>query len=179
MSAAPTVLILPGYGNSGPAHWQTLWERDHPAYRRVNQKSWDEPRRADWVGELARAVNAAPGRVTLAAHSLGCVAVAHWAAMSAHCDRVTGALLVAPPDIERKDAPRDVHDFRPIPMAPLPFPTIVVASTDDLYSDFARAEAWAKAWGSRLLSLGAAGHINRDAGYGPWPDGLALLAQLT
>ena len=27
---ALAVLIVPGIGNSGPQHWQTLWERQHP-----------------------------------------------------------------------------------------------------------------------------------------------------
>jgi hypothetical protein len=169
-------LIVPGLFNSGPDHWQSVWERHHPEYRRVAQRDWEHPHRADWVATLDEAVGAAPTPVVLVAHSLGCVAVAHWAARQRH--RVAGALLVAPPDVEAAAAPRVVRDFAPIPLAPLPFRSIVVASTDDPYAGFTRAEAWAAAWGSRFVSAGAAGHINSDAGYGPWPAGERLLAEL-
>jgi serine hydrolase len=171
------VLILPGYQNSGPEHWQSLWQARHPEYRRVEQRDWEYPRREEWVGALHDAVKAAPAPVVFVAHSLGCHAVMQWAARHAH--DVAGALLVAPPDVERPDALADVRDFGPIPLASLPFPSIVVASTNDPFAEFARARQWAAAWGSRLVSLGAAGHINAAAGYGPWPDGERLLAQLT
>jgi predicted alpha/beta hydrolase family esterase len=112
----------------------------------------------------------------LVAHSLGCVTVAHWA--TDHRHEVAGALLVAPPDVEHDWAAEVVRDFAPIPLAPLPFASIVVASTDDPYADIGRAESWACAWGSRFVSLGPAGHINADSGFGPWPEGLALLDEL-
>jgi hypothetical protein len=32
--------------------------------------------------------------------------------------------------------------------------------------------------GSRLVNLGLAGHINVESGFGPWPEGEALLAEL-
>ena len=38
-----STLIIPGYANSGPQHWQTLWEEKHPEYKRVHQKDWDHP----------------------------------------------------------------------------------------------------------------------------------------
>ena len=176
MRTAPRVLILPGYQNSGPEHWQSLWEARHPEYRRVHQRDWEYPRRADWVAAVDEAVRADSAPVVFVAHSLGCVTVAHWAAGHAH--EVAGALLVAPPDIERPDALSDVRDFAPIPLAPLPFPSIVVASTDDPFAAFERARAWADAWGSRFVSLGAAGHVNAAAGFGAWPAGEALLAEL-
>jgi predicted alpha/beta hydrolase family esterase len=63
-------------------------------------------------------------------------------------------------------------------MARLPFPSIVVASTDDPFYTMARARAFADAWGSCLIVLERAGHINADAGFGPWPEGRALLDEL-
>ena len=42
----------------------------------------------------------------------------------------------------------------------------------------ARAAAFAAAWGSRLVTLDRAGHINAEAGYGPWPEGRRLLDEL-
>ena len=173
---APTVLVLPGYGNSGPAHWQSLWQARHPEYRRVEQRDWENPLRADWVGALDASVRAAGGPVVLAAHSLGCLAVAHWA--GAHGGPVQGALLVAPADVEAIELPPSLTSFRPIPSAPLPFPSIVVSSDDDLFADLDRARQWASAWGSRFVPLSGAGHINADAGFGPWPEGEALLAEL-
>lgn len=176
MTPALRVLILPGYQNSGSEHWQSLWEARHPAYRRVEQRDWECPRRAEWVAALQDVIASAASPVVFVAHSLGCHAVVQWAARHTH--PVVGALLVAPSDVERLDTLSDARTFGPIPMTRLPFPSIVVASTDDPFADFERAEEWATAWGSRLVSLGAAGHINAGAGYGPWPAGEALLAEL-
>lgn len=75
-----SVLILPGIGNSGPQHWQTLWQNSHPDFVRVEQRDWDRPVCAEWVAALDAAVRAAGPQAVLVAHSLGCLAVAHWAA---------------------------------------------------------------------------------------------------
>jgi predicted alpha/beta hydrolase family esterase len=172
-----TVLILPGYDNSGPEHWQSLWERDHPEYRRVQQRSWTEPVCDEWVAALDAAIVAAPSPVVLVGHSLGALTVAHHAAR--HARPVKGALLVAPPDVDDPAFPPMVKGFRPIPRRPLPFPSILVASSDDWYMMHDAAEALARAWGSRFVLLERAGHLNADAGFGPWPDGERLLAELT
>jgi len=179
MSAAPTVLILPGWLGSGPEHWQSHWERTHPAYRRVQQRDWERPDRAQWVAALDRAVAEVDGPVVLAAHSLGCITTVHWAAHPrwAH-EHVRGALLVAAADIERTDFVAPATGFGPIPLVLLPFPSILVASSDDPYCAPARAEYFAACWGSRFVTLGPAGHINAEAGFGPWPEGEALLAAL-
>ena len=171
----PQVLIVPGYQNSGPGHWQSLWQVERPEFRRVLQRDWENTRRDEWVAGLDQAVRAAGAPVVIAAHSLGCVTVAHWAAGRRE---IVGALLVAPPDVEHEWAADAVKNFAPIPLEPLAFPSIVVASTNDLYADIDRARQWARAWGSRFVSLEGAGHINSDAGYGPWPEGLALLDDL-
>jgi predicted alpha/beta hydrolase family esterase len=175
-SAAP-VLVLPGYADSGPDHWQSHWERDDPALRRVVQHDWLMPRLADWLEILDRHVAACSTPPVLVAHSLGCALVAHWAARSRGTAR--GALLVAPADVDSPDhTPDEVRNFSPIPLVRLPFPGIVVASTDDAFVTVERAAALARAWGSRLVMLQGAGHINADAGFGPWPEGRALLAEL-
>ena len=77
------VLIVPGWYGSGPAHWQTIWEQNHPEYLRVAQNDWRSVHRPDWVQALDRAVRSASGDVILVAHSLGCLAVAWWAATGA------------------------------------------------------------------------------------------------
>jgi predicted alpha/beta hydrolase family esterase len=173
---ATSVLIVPGYSNSGPEHWQSLWEREHPEYRRVMQRDWDHPERDVWVSALDQAIVQAAHPVVLVAHSLGCLTVAHWA--SQYERPIRGALLVAPPDAEAPDFAVDNGGFAPIPLAPLPFPSIVVASTDDPYVSLERAEQFARAWGSLCVNLGPCGHINTAAGFGPWPFGEELLAEL-
>ena len=88
-------------------------------------------------------------------------------------NRISGAFLVAPPDVEN-DAirPRHLMTFGPYPRDPLPFPSVVVASRDDAFSSLESAEDIAGAWGSLFIDAGEAGHINADSGHGPWPEGL-------
>jgi predicted alpha/beta hydrolase family esterase len=177
VSGSPPVLILPGWGDSGPKHWQSLWQQANPAFRRVVQRDWEYPIRAEWVETLAREIRAAERPPVIVAHSLGCVAVAH--AVSAAPLAIHGALLVAPPDVEHPDFPPVIEGFAPIPRARLPFPSIVVVSRNDPHTAFERAQALAGAWGSRLVDAGNSGHINTDAGFGPWPLGETLLAELS
>ncbi len=173
----PTVLILPGWQNSGPDHWQSRWERRH-GYTRVEQHDWMRPLRGDWTARLDEVVLATPGPIVLAAHSLGCLLTAWWAAHSRHTARVQGALLVAPPDIERDDNRQQIPGWAPPARQRLPFPTIVVASSDDPFGSLASASRLASDWGSDFLSLGARGHINADSGLGDWDEGHALLQSL-
>ena len=166
-------LIIPGWRNSGPGHWQTLWEQQLPDASRVQQDDWVSPTRNAWVGAVTRAVLARPDPVLLVAHSLGCIAVAHLPADV--LARVHGALLVAPADPERRAV---LCDFAPVPYARLPFRSIVVASTNDPYCPARLAGAYARSWGSTLVKLSDAGHINVASGFGDWPEGLALLQSL-
>jgi serine hydrolase len=171
------VLNVPGLYNSGPQHWQSLWEKDEPErFRRVQQKEWEKPKAQEWIAELDRAVVAAGPDVVLTAHSLGCCSIALWARK--HKRTIRGALLVAPSDTERVTYPKGTRGFKPMPLHPLPFPSIVVASSNDPRVSQARAKKFAKAWGSRYVCIGEAGHINADSGYGPWPGGLQLLRSL-
>jgi predicted alpha/beta hydrolase family esterase len=176
----PITLILPGLFNSGPDHWQSHWERLDSGCRRVEQADWDTPRCADWVTTLDSAVARVSGSAVLVAHSSACAAVAHWAATApdAHLSRVQGALLVAPSDPEGPQYPAGPTGFAPVPQKRLPFPSIVVASTDDVYVTLERAREYATNWGSRFVNVGAAGHINSTSGLGDWPAGYALLAEL-
>jgi predicted alpha/beta hydrolase family esterase len=172
----PPVLILPGWLNSGPQHWQSLWERDHPEFRRVQQRDWETPLLADWVARLDDAVVHTSTPPVLVAHSLGCVTVAHWA--EKHSRRIHGALFVAPTDLSRPEVPDALAGFRPIPMKRFSFPSILVASTSDPWLSVKRAREIAYAWDSRLENAGDAGHINADSGFGPWPTGEMLLGDL-
>jgi predicted alpha/beta hydrolase family esterase len=176
----PSVLTVAGLWNSGPEHWQTYWERERGDCVRVQQDDWERPKRDAWVARLEEAIAASAGRVVLAAHSLGCATVAHWAASSNPAVRakVAGALLVAPSDVEAPLYPEGTEGFKPMPLDPLPFPTIVVASTDDEYVTMDRAEQFARAWGARLVVAGPLGHINSASKLGMWPQGEALLQEL-
>ncbi|MER7772840.1 alpha/beta fold hydrolase [Kitasatospora sp. NPDC096140] len=177
-----TYLVLPGYQNSGPEHWQTRWEAAEPeSFRRVEQADWELPERADWVARVDAAVAAAAaeGPVVLVAHSLGCITAAHWVA-TAGADRtaaVRGALLVAPADVDTAEVP-ELTGFRPVALAPFPFPTVVVSSTDDPWVSPDRARAFAAAWGARYVEPGAFGHLNSESGLDDWPEGRTLLAEL-
>lgn len=177
INSSHPVLMVPGYTGSGPSHWQSIWERSHPRFRRVQQRDWGNPECTEWVRTLHTAVSEYEEPVVLVAHSLGCIAVAHWAERFRHS--VAGALLVAPADVERDDAPEPIRNFAPVPAGPLPFPSILVASSNDPYISAERAAQFAASWGSRLVSIGAAGHIDTDAGFGRWPEGLALVAEVS
>jgi len=171
------VLTVPGRYDSGPKHWQNCWERDDPKHvRHVRQREWEKPNAKDWIAELDRAVVAAGPDVVLVGHSLGCCTIALWARK--HKRAVRGALLVAPSDTGRKSYPKGARGFKPMPLRPLPFPSIVVASSNDPYVSQARAKRFAKAWGSRYVCIGDAGHINSESGYGAWPGGMQLLRSL-
>lgn len=178
---APLVLTVPGYQNSGAGHWQTIWEKTRGDCQRVELGLWASPRRNPWVTKLDQAIRTADAPVILAAHSLGCLAVAWWAALAGQSwgGPVIGALLVAPPDVDRADAVPSIGGFGPSPQVPLPFPSILVASRDDPFATFQRSCDMAKFWGSSLLDLGDAGHINTDSGFGRWSDGEKLLDLLT
>ncbi|HET6268120.1 MAG TPA: alpha/beta hydrolase [Acidobacteriota bacterium] len=170
-------LTVPGWTNSGPQHWQSLWEQEHPEYVRVEQKDWIRPVIADWVEGLRSAIEKAGCPVVLIGHSTGCIAIVHYAHQ--HKQDVRGAFLVAPSDVERDDFPPSLVGFAPIPMKSLPFASLVVASSTDPYTTLQRARQFADGWGSKIVEVGALGHINTASGHGPWPEGQKLLAEFT
>lgn len=178
VSADPPILIVPGLGGSGPAHWQTSWERRLPRASRVRQRDWDRPLRSEWLEALGREIRAAAEPVVLVAHSLGCALVAH-AAVAFPALPVRAALLVAPADVESPaHTPDLLRGFAPLPRTPFPFAAAVVASRNDPYVTFDRARAIADLWGADLVDVGLAGHINADSGLGDWPFGETVLAKL-
>ncbi|HEX4959293.1 MAG TPA: alpha/beta hydrolase [Thermoanaerobaculia bacterium] len=173
------VLILPGLYNSGSEHWQTHWEKAHPDFKRVEQDDWDRPRCSDWIARLEDAVREAGPDTVLVAHSLACNLVVRWAeATRQPREWVRGALLVAPSDVEAPSYPEGTEGFKPMPRNRLPFPSIVVASSDDPYVTLERAGEFARAWGSKFVDIGPAGHVNSASRLGDWLVGFALLERL-
>jgi predicted alpha/beta hydrolase family esterase len=175
--STPLVLTIPGLGNSGPTHWQSIWERTRGDCQRADLGMWDAPRRNPWVTTLAQTISGAQPPIVLVAHSLGCIAVAWWAAFDPQPFGypVAGALLVAPPDDEALAKMPELAEFGPVPRLSLPFPSILVASSDDPYADIGRSHDMAKYWGSHFLDIGPCGHINAESGLGGWRQGEALL----
>lgn len=177
MTFHSNILILPGLGNSEEEHWQTLWEKQFPNFSRVGQQDWETPKREDWVEALnKKIVEFEPGTVILVAHSLACTLVSYWAQQFDYV--IKGALLVAPSDTEADTYPIGTEGFMPVLIQKLAFPSIVVASTNDFYVTLERAAYFANNWGSELVNIGEAGHINVRAGFGKWDFGLELLKKL-
>jgi predicted alpha/beta hydrolase family esterase len=176
-STKPRILLLPGWLNSGPDHWQSRWEALY-GDQRVDQDDWEWPRRGDWMARLEEQLLASEDPAVLVAHSLGCQLVAAWAAHSRHAGRVFGALLVAPPDTERDDMPPQLHGWRPIVREALPFVATAVISTDDPYCRLERSAEMAQQWGAQLVSIGPRGHINGESGLADWPEGRSMLEAL-
>ena len=171
------MLIVPGLGDSGPEHWQTLWEASDRGTERVRQRDWDRPALHDWVEALDASVTRMPTPPLLVAHSLGCALVAHWFGRMRR--PVAGALLVAPADVDSPDhTPPEVRCFRPMPLYRLPFPATVVASTNDPYVSVERARWFADRWHAKFVLIEGIGHINADAKLGDWPEGRRLLREL-
>lgn len=169
-------LILPGYNDSDPGHWQSLWQAAQPNFSRVQQRDWDYPVCSEWVANLEQAVANAGENVVLVAHSLGGLLVAHWAAQTQL--KIKGALLVAPPNPADENFPKAITGFATLPMQALSFPSIVVASSNDPYGNLIFAQSCAIAWCSHFVNIGAAGHINTSSGLGSWDAGYALYQQL-
>lgn len=171
------VLILPGWKNSGPGHWQTLWE-EAEGYTRVEQHSWMHPLRGDWTARLEEVLLSCDEPAVLVAHSLGCMLVAAWASHSRNIHRVKAALLVAPPDVDREDVRELLPSWSPVPLNKLPFESALFASSDDPFCAIQRARQFAAAWGSTFVDAGSCGHLNAESGLGGWPEAYLRLLQL-
>lgn len=180
-------LILPGWHDASPGHWQSRWPVLHGGatarFLKVDQDDWAWPKRGDWMMNLDQALLADAAcqqeAVVLLAHSLACHLVAAWAAHSQHTARVKGAWLVAPPDLDGPPTPTStapqLHGWRQVVRRRLPFPAVVLASRNDPHAPFERSQALAADWGAAVHDLGEAGHVNEASGHGDWADGWRLL----
>ncbi|MER7841935.1 alpha/beta fold hydrolase [Streptomyces sp. NPDC096040] len=178
LAAEPTVVIVPGLRDHVRDHWQTLLaERLAEAGRVVRTVPPLERERLSLeaqVGNLAAALAPLHGPILLVAHSAGVMTTVHWA--QRHRADVRGALLATPPDFETPlpaGYPTGVelaaHGWTPVPRKPLPFPSVVAASANDPLGAPECVAELARSWDSRLVELGAVGHLNPASGYGEWP----------
>ncbi|NBW74370.1 MAG: alpha/beta hydrolase [Sphingomonadaceae bacterium] len=178
-----TVLFVQGLRDHVEDHWQTHAARAFPGSVTVAPLTQDRLSRASRVAALDAAVHAIDGEIVLAAHSAGCLMVAHWAL--APTRPIKAALLATPADVEHPLPPgypslEDLaaNGWLPIPRANLPFPALVVASQNDPLAGFDRVAGMARDWGAELHDAGEVGHLNPPAGFGPWPEGHRLIEQL-
>jgi len=174
------ILMVPGWLGSGPEHWQSRWERNLKTAQRIAQQNWLTPDKDKWVGNIIKAVAATSRPAVLVAHSVGVIAVAH-AACKLPKHTIAGAFLVAPADVDNATSwpvtqgyiwPDSNFGFAPVPLARFPFPSTLLASSDDPYCRPERARHFAAAWGSELVEVGPAGHMASESGHGPWPEGV-------
>jgi predicted alpha/beta hydrolase family esterase len=165
-----TTIIIPGLHGSDVSHWQSWIQRRIPNAVRVIQNDWSRPSLTDWTQQVYRRLDEARGRVWLVAHSFGCLVAVKAAADEG--SRIAGAMLVAPADPDKFGIAEVVPD------GPLDFPSVAVVSSNDPWMELKKATRWAEAWGSRIVNIGAAGHINVASGHGPWPDGLEIFEAL-
>lgn len=182
-TSAPTILIVPGLRDHVPAHWQTLLQAELSNAVSMPPLERDRLSCAAQVAALDAALAKIDGPVILVAHSGGCITVAHWAQQRARA--IHGALLAAPPDFESplpagypKQADLAQNGWLPVPRKPLPFPSLVAVSDNDPLGRKDRVLELARAWGSRTVEVGAVGHLNPAAGYGPWPRAKELIREL-
>jgi predicted alpha/beta hydrolase family esterase len=164
------VLVVPGLHNSGPGHWQTRWQQLAPDFERVEQANWDVPMLHDWSLQLAQQLRRSARPTLIIAHSFGCLTTIHQARLDP--GPIVGALLVAPADPAKFGVAEVLQDVL------LPFPSIVVGSTNDPWMQARRAAQWAKRWGGEFVNAGAKGHINAESDLGDWGFGHELVRRL-
>ncbi len=178
-----TFLIVPGLRDHAEAHWQTHLEKELPRAVCVEPLKENKLSRPARVQALNDTLAGIEGPVIIVAHSAGVMTTVHWAQQ--YQRPIHGALLATPADVEEpmpEGQPSldelSSNGWTPIPITPLPFPSILAASRNDPLARFERAQQMAAAWGARLVDLGDVGHLNPASGFGPWPGAQPLLQEL-
>jgi len=172
-------VFVAGYGNSSKEHWQRIWFEKFENSYWVEQKNWDAPNKDEWVEEIEKTLLHVEGKIVFVAHSIGCQTFVEWVDKYYKNHNIIGALLVAPPDVLKEDFPKEIKGFKNTPLKKLPFKSICVVSSDDIYSSVSKAEFLAKSWGSKMVCIGDKGHINASSNLGEWNKGLELLNSLS
>ncbi|MBL0626842.1 RBBP9/YdeN family alpha/beta hydrolase [Aeromonas jandaei] len=164
------ILLVPGLHNSGPDHWQSRWHEHFPYWQRMTGLPWEKPDLTVWSAKLASKLRSRRSRVHLVAHSFG--ALTAIAAARLQPEKVASLFLVAPADPARFGIVDERLE------GPLQVSAQLVASRNDPWMSFERAEYWSRQWQVPLFDAGNAGHINAQSGHGDWHQGLELLGSL-
>jgi uncharacterized protein len=179
-SSNTDILVIPGYEGAGPVHWQSRMVAKLSTARMVEQPDWSYPSLSGAVAEVVQAVCDATRPVVFVAHSAGAALIAHSIPSLAQLNvlaRVKGAYLVAPPSARALLELSAIDPaFGLVPRDPLPFPSVLVASSNDPFATLEESADLALAWGSQFTEAGEAGHINTASGHGPWPEGMMRFA---
>lgn len=179
-SSETDIFIVPGYEGAGPTHWQHRMASKLSTARIIDQIDWTYPSLSDAIGELAAAVQASTRPIVFVSHSVGTTLVAHAMPTLQQlqlADRVKGGFLVTPPsELALTEMPNIDPAFALVPREPLPFPSALIASSNDPYATMEQSADLALAWGSKLIEAGEQGHINIASGHGPWPEGMMSFA---
>ncbi|WP_447507510.1 RBBP9/YdeN family alpha/beta hydrolase [Acinetobacter lactucae] len=178
-----TILIIPGLRDHVSEHWQTILETKLAKVHSVPPVQINKLNCENRVAAIQAQLEQIQGSVILVAHSAGVLMTLHWAAKYQRA--IQGALLVAPPDLnqswpENYPSPTALHQegWSPLPDQTLPFPSILVASTNDHLARYEAVNEMAEKWGSQLVNLGDVGHLNPASGFGYWPLAEKFIQQL-
>ena len=170
------IFTVPGLYNSGPQHWQTYWEKEY-GFTRIEHKEWETPACSDWLQNIDTTVTQyLLEDIILIGHSLAWCTIVRWAEKYQRI--IKGALLAGPGDVDAPSYPPGTRGFAPMPIYRLPFPSIVIASSNDEYVTMERANYFANCRGSELANAGDLGHINSSSNPGNWPFGILQLQKL-
>jgi predicted alpha/beta hydrolase family esterase len=123
---------------------------------------------------LAAALRGLDGELTVVAHSLACILWLHHCRAPVIGDaRASRVLLVAPPSLA--GAPEPIRSFFPVPLdaarvAAAAQHTRLACAPDDPYCPEGAAVLYGAPLGLEVDVLLGCGHVNPDAGFGPWPE---------
>jgi predicted alpha/beta hydrolase family esterase len=146
---SPAILAVPGDPFFGPA--RAIAERG--GHSLVELGMWDAPHRNTWVNKLNLAIHRAGKPVVLVADKFACLAAIWWAEYEqpSYGHPVIGALLISPPDVDRPGSDERLARFGACPRQALPFPTYLIAGSNEspeLKHSYRRLSV---EWGARYL----------------------------
>ena len=161
----PSYLILHGYQGSGPGHWQT-WlagrlRSSDAAVHYPDLPDAEAPALQSWLDALRGELDAIGEPPVVVCHSLACALwLHHIAAGGADAERV---LLVAPPS--PAGVPDVLSGFFPVPGRGAVQHAARLLRRRSVLPRGRRTRSTP----GRSDALPGQGHVNPDAGYGPWP----------
>jgi predicted alpha/beta hydrolase family esterase len=164
----PPFLLLHGYLGSPPGHWQHwLADRLAAAGEIVAFPTLPDPEAPDlpaWLDALSAELDALEAPPVVVCHSLGCLLWLH--RVAAGGEQAERVLLVAPPS--EAGAPDLLASFFPAPLPQLADGRLVCAD-DDPYCPEGALALYGEPLALRTDIVAGGGHLNPDAGFGPWP----------